>query len=101
MGYTEPSLELLNKKKSLPLVHALEKGKISEKRRISEVFFKRVLDPKDIETLRGILDEIGSKEYCYKLLEDYRREAMIANDLTGLSTRGKNELGTIIESIIG
>ena len=42
-GGGSPSTEVLNKKKLLPVVYAVEKAGISEKRRLGEIYFKRVL----------------------------------------------------------
>ncbi|MEX2598152.1 MAG: polyprenyl synthetase family protein [Dehalococcoidia bacterium] len=50
---------LLNKSKLYPVVHALETGPVSRKRALGEIYFKRVMEPSDIEALRAILDEAG------------------------------------------
>lgn len=60
--------ELLNKKKVLPVIYAFATGNANLKRRLGEIYLKRVLEPKDIISIKSILDEENSKEYCENLL---------------------------------
>ena len=60
--------ELLNKKKVLPVLSAFSTGDASLKRRLGEIYLKRVLEPKDIVSIKSLLDEEKSQEYCEKLL---------------------------------
>ena len=86
----------MNKKKILPVVYAISKGAISEKRRLGEIYFKRVLEPSDISTVRKILEDMGAKEYCENLAEKYHSDAKLKlNDLE-ISTEGRK---TILEFI--
>ena len=55
--------EVLNKKKLVPVVHAFENAKISQKRKLGDIYFKRVLDPKDLGDIQEVLEEVGSKTY--------------------------------------
>ncbi len=52
---------VLNKKKSLPLIHALENGSVSVKRELGSIYMKRVLEPEDAARLIAILEEAGSR----------------------------------------
>ena len=63
--------EVLNKKKLAPVVHAFENAKISQKRKLGDIYFKRVLDPKDLGDIQEVLEEVGSKTYCEQLSESY------------------------------
>lgn len=91
-----PNIEFMNKKKILPVVYAISKGTISEKRRLGEIYFKRVLEPSDISTVRKILEDMGAKEYCENLAEKYHSDAKLKlNDLE-ISTEGRK---TILEFI--
>lgn len=80
---TTPHNEVLNKKKLLPIVYSIQTANVREKRRLGEIFMKRVLEPTDITTVRSILDELGARRYSESLAEDYRSQAV--NDLTRLS----------------
>ena len=70
------SPEVLNKKKLLPVVHALGKATIAEKRRLGDIYFKRVLGPEDVTALREVLDEMGSRQFCEDLAASCRADAL-------------------------
>lgn len=90
---TAPHNEVLNKKKLLPIVYSIQTAKVREKRRLGEIFMKRVLEPTDVTTVRSILDDLGARRYSETLAEDYRSEAV--NDLTGLSIIPQNDQSII------
>ena len=71
-----PSPEVLNKKKLLPVVHALGKATISEKRKLGDIYFKRVLEPRDVAALLDVLDQMGSIRFCQDLAARYRAQAL-------------------------
>ena len=98
---SEASLEVLNKKKLLPVVYALEKAKVSEKRRIGEIYFKRVLEPDDVAPLRAMLDELGARTYCEELVGQLRGEAEAALQGHTRSDGGADLLGKLLEDVLG
>ena len=76
-----PSHEVLNKKKLLPVAYAMERADIRGKRRIGDIYFKRVLDPKDVEALRDILEPLGAFDFCDSYVEGELRDlAQIAEE---------------------
>ena len=60
-GFTASNV--LNKKKSLPLIHALQHASTAAKRELGGIYMKRVLEPGDSARIVAILDESGSKGY--------------------------------------
>jgi len=56
------SIEFLNKKKLFPVVAALDVASASEKRILGEVYFKRVLESKDILTVQNVVEKLGAKQ---------------------------------------
>ena len=86
---TAPHNEVLNKKKLLPIVYSIQTAEVREKRRLGEIFMKRVLEPADITTVRSILNELDARRYSESLAEDYRSQAV--NDLTTLSIIHKKD----------
>lgn len=52
---------VIAKKKSLPVIHALEHGSLSAKRELGSIYMKRVLEPADAARLVAILDETGAR----------------------------------------
>ena len=61
-GFT-PS-NVLNKKKSLPLIHSLERAPTAAKRELGGIYMKRVLEPDDARRIVAILDEQDSRRYA-------------------------------------
>lgn len=97
----EPSHEVMNKKKLLPIVYALEKANRNEKRRLGEAFFKRVLEPDDARRLREAVEDMGAKRHCEELVRDYRDQAIGALDTLGIKKDTAADIETHIDSIIG
>ena len=67
-------IELLNKKKILPVVLGMSKASISEKRKLGDIFFKRVLESSDVVSIREILEDLDIKNQSFNLLEDYKSQ---------------------------
>ena len=97
-GTETPSAELMNKKKLLPVVLALESASVSDKRRLGDIYFKRVLDPNDIVSLRDTLEELGIRDECNRLLEDSRERALAALDR--LSEDGRTRVAELAETLL-
>ena len=97
---TEPSDEVLNKKKLLPLVYTVENADVSVKRRLGEIYFKRVLDQSDVDVIRGILDESGGRQFSKDMVRDLRRDALAAVDKTNLPQSSKDMLHQLAASIL-
>ena len=70
---------IISKKKSLPLIHALEHGSIAARRELGAIYMKRVLEPEDASRMVAILDETGSRsvaeERARQLMQDGIAEA--------------------------
>ena len=96
----EASDEVLNKKKLLPLVYTVENANVSVKRRLGDIYFKRVLDPSDVDAIRDILDESGGKQFSEDMVRDLRREAHAVVDKTDLSASSKEMLNQLAASIL-
>ena len=53
---------VLNKKKSLPLVHTFETAGVSAKRELGAIYMKRVLEAEDIAKMIEVLDGAGARQ---------------------------------------
>ncbi len=73
---TTASPHILNKKKSLPIVYLMERGRLDQKRKLGTIYFKRVLEPSDVEEVRGILDESDARQFSEDTAKDYFERAM-------------------------
>ena len=59
---TDVSVDFLNKKKLYPVVVALGLADPGQKRKLGEIYFKRVLETEDLEKIRIILDELNIRD---------------------------------------
>ena len=55
---------IVNKKKSLPLIHAMDTASPGEKRQLGSIYTKRVLEPEDVAQVTAVLDSVGSREFA-------------------------------------
>ena len=97
----KPSPDVLNKTKLLPVVYALERATISEKRALGEIYFKRVLDGDDVVKVRKAIDEMGVRDECEALVAEHRDEAVAALDAPEVSDDGRARIVDYIDSLIG
>ena len=84
-GGSGPSASVLNKTKLLPVVHAVQEANINDKRRLGDVYFKRVLDGDDIDVVRETAERLGSKRYCEDRVDEYTAKAEQSAADAGLS----------------
>jgi geranylgeranyl diphosphate synthase type I len=97
-AHPEPSI--LNKKKSLPVVHALETAPAQTKRELGALYLQRVLDPKDLPRLRELLDAAGSRQYCRQELGRAKEEARAALAQAGLAPGALAEFQQVLEALL-
>jgi geranylgeranyl diphosphate synthase type I len=55
---------VLNKKKSLPLIYALERASTSAKRELGNIYMKRVLEPDDVDRIIALLEEVDARQHA-------------------------------------
>ena len=68
--------EVLNKKKSLPIIFALKNATGLEKRALGDVYFKRVMEPEDIKKLIAVLEALGAKEFSEQMIDNLYKQAL-------------------------
>ena len=95
------SANVLNKKKLLPIVYALQTGDLHTKRELGTIYFKRVLEPQDVQRLVGILEEGSALEYARDRVREYCEKATDSLDGLALSPPGKEELQRTCRRLMG
>ncbi len=70
------SSNMLNKKKSLPLIYALENASLADKRALGNIYIKRVLQPEDVSQVIGILDQAGARQFAESRAHELAQEAL-------------------------
>ena len=92
---------LQSKKKSLAAAHAIENGTPATRRRLGEIFMKRVLGPDDIDEVTSILVETQSRSFAENIVKDLINEASGAIESTNFSDEHKNSLIDGAKLIVG
>ena len=83
---------VLNKKKSLPLIHALENASVATKRELGGVYMKRVLQKEDVAQIIGILDQAGSQQFARDKAKELVDQALEVVNGAGVSDDGMDGL---------
>ena len=92
-----PGETILNKRKTLPVAYSMEKASLKEKREIGTIYYKRVLEVKDIEQLIVILDKMQAREYSSRVSSELKIEAMDLLKTAGVSKTGVQAIQALIE----
>lgn len=98
-GDVQPNVEVLNKKKLIPVVYALENASLSEKRAMGEIYFKRVLEVNDAIKLREVIEGMGARAACKEMAERLESKALYAIENTNIGVNGKSVLREYIEAL--
>ncbi|MDE2860531.1 MAG: polyprenyl synthetase family protein [Chloroflexota bacterium] len=86
--------DLLNKRKSLPIVYALRNATGAERRTLGDVYFKRVMEPEDLDRILEVLERLGAREFAQEKADALCREAIEALNDAGVSAQGLEELAS-------
>ncbi|MAF37647.1 MAG: hypothetical protein CL696_01995 [Chloroflexi bacterium] len=84
---------VLNKKKSLPLVHTLETAGVGTKRELGAIYMKRVLEVEDITKMIEILDSTDARETSQAKAQELVDQALAGLD--GVSQQGMDSLKSL------
>ena len=75
-GNIVPSGALLNKRKSLPVIYALNSGEPQTRRELATLYLQRVLEPKILPRVIELLDQARGKECCEQLVNTMVQESV-------------------------
>jgi geranylgeranyl diphosphate synthase type I len=95
------SEEVMNKKKMLPVVMAFESATTSQRRKLGDLYFKRILEPSDLPELLEVLEDVGAIEASREVLDQHVLSARTALESAGLSDEGQKLLTRSLESLVG
>ena len=98
-GESKPPGNVLNKSKLLPIVYALETADISTKRELGTIYFKRVLEPHDLEHIVRILDGQSAREYALGKAGDHLKLAHSCLEAVDLSPWGREQMEVLFRYI--
>ena len=99
-GQEATSANAVIKKKLFPIVFALETGDFRTKRELGTLYFKRVLEPPDVQQIISILEGMSAREYAEDKIRSYCRQAMDSLENVPLSTWGRGELEKVVTCVV-
>ena len=92
--------DILNKKKSLPIVYAIENASGAERRTLGDVYFKRVMEPEDIDKIIEVLETLGAREFCQAKADALCDEAVQSLKDAGLTSQQTEGLEDVARFIV-
>ncbi len=90
-GETSAS-DIKKKKKTLPVIYALERAKGKDREELLRVYGKKTINSKDVDRVVQLLRHIGAEEYTEEMAKRYYQEALAELEGAGLSPSAKEEL---------
>ena len=92
--------DILNKKKSLPIVYAIENAGGAERRALGDVYFKRVMEPEDIDKIIEVLETLGARQFCQDKADALCNEALDSLREAGLSSEQSEGLEALARFMV-
>lgn len=97
---SEPDPKLLNKKRIFPVIFTLEEAEPKIKRELGGLYFKRVLEPRDLQHVLEILNSVDALNNCLKVMDTAFQEACDVLSPYAQSHGNKDNLNEILADII-
>lgn len=91
-GSKSPSTDIECKKKSLPIIYALQNAEGEDREKLLNIYGKVKVSAKDISLVLHILDRLGARNYTEEVIEQYHLQALQDLELADLSPSAQQEL---------
>ncbi|MBL01006.1 MAG: hypothetical protein CL774_00720 [Chloroflexi bacterium] len=91
--------KLQSKKKSIITSHAIENGTPSIRRKMGEIFMKRVLEDSDLKEIKNIVEETKSVEFAETYISNQKNQLINTIKNSFFQTNQKKLISDIIENI--
>jgi len=94
--------DIRDRKKTLPVVHALNCSDDPDaSRQLAELFSRPgELDPPTIQAALRLLDRLGARQYAESMAEEYYRAALTSLDEAGIENAAQSHLRELAESLL-
>ncbi len=93
--------DIRNKKKTLPVIYAMEKADEEKKNRLQEIYSKTDrLSNDEVAEVLEILEETGAKEYAMKLAREYEDKALYELDSLGIENSSIEKIRVLTRFLI-
>jgi geranylgeranyl diphosphate synthase type I len=78
--------DILQRKKTLPVVYGLQSSDVEAAKRLKELYSRKSIEGEDVGVVIQILDRLGARDYAETLAEQYYDKALAHLDATRLDT---------------
>lgn len=80
--------DIVNRKKSLPVVYALERGD----RELKQIYRRQKIGPPQVKTVMRTLENLGARKYARRVAQQHSQLALDALEKTGMQNRAQDRL---------
>ena len=84
--------DIQQRKKTLPIVLALEEERRSRGTGLREIYQRETIDEEAVGVALNILEDLGVRRYAEEMANDYYRQALVALDATGVENEAQDDL---------
>ncbi len=88
--------DIVKKKKSIPVVIAMEKGNQSSREKIAQIYNRDEITGEDAGAVLSIMEDLGVREEVQEMVERYSRHAMESADALETALRVKRDIQDLI-----
>ncbi len=84
--------DIQQRKKTLPIVRALEEEKRSGVKNLREIYQRETIDEEAVEVALKILEGLGARHYAEAMANDHYQQALAELDATGVGNEAQDDL---------
>ena len=99
-GGKSSASDIKKKKKTLPVIYALERARGEVREELVNIYMKSVLDAEDVARVIQILERLGAREYTQEMAERYYRGALAELEGARLSPQAREELRRVTDFLL-
>ena len=92
--------DIVKKKKTLPIIFALEKTQSSGNSELIRIYSQETIGEHDTSSVVNILNEVGAKEYASEMSKRYCDQALAELEATNITPSAKDELKSLAVFIL-
>ena len=92
--------DILQKKKTLPVVYTLQHIKGEDKMKLEEFYLKESIADSDVAWVVQVLDNLNARDFAWNLAEQHYRNALDQLEATGLDTSRQSSLRKIASFLL-
>jgi len=92
--------DIRRRKKSFPIVYALAKSSGSARQNLTNIYEKEALDGRDVDSVLGILEDVGAQTHAQALIEEEASRALGELEGIPLSPWARSETQSLVDFLV-